>query len=604
MTLEGNLSLTFWRGILNLGKELQIFRLMRWQIKQLPNNEQTAQLAEDLKTSTPAPPALVNILCQRGITRREEAQKFFSPDPVDLHDPFLMRGMDQAVARLVSAFLAKEKVLLLGDYDVDGTTAVALSVLCLSSYGLDVDYYIPDRYKEGYGISVQGVDYANQIGAKLMVCMDCGIKAYDQIAYANEMGIEVIVCDHHTPGDQLPPALAILDPKQVHCSYPFKELTGCGITFKLMQALHQELFPHLGQAPPDSPLAVYIDLVAMSIASDIVPIVGENRILADMGLKKLREKPLPGIQALMAQDTHGRSWNISDLVFFLGPRINAAGRLNHARQAVEVLLGDSEGLDELAQALQSANTQRQAIDQQITDEALAMIQSDPASPKRSTTVLHHPSWHKGVVGIVASRLIEHHYRPTILLAHSQDKWVGSARSVKGFDLYQSLEACREHLVQFGGHKYAAGLTLTEEQLLPFKVKFEEVVSNTISEEQKVPVLYIDYELPFMEITGKLIRLINRMAPFGPGNPTPVFVAREVRVQHERILKDLHLKLVLEQEGILFEAIGFNMVQKRHILRSDSLDIAFQPYFNEWNGRKKVNLRLKDIKPHGEIHSQN
>ena len=575
---------------------------MRWQIKQIPEKEHTKQLADDLKTATPAPPALVNILYQRGITCLAEAMQFFSPNPDHLHDPFLMRGMDQAVARLVSAYLGKEKVLLLGDYDVDGTTAVALSVLCLRSYGFDVDYYIPDRYKEGYGISRQGIDYACQIGAKLMVSMDCGIKAHEQIAYANKEGIEVIVCDHHRPGHQLPPALAILDPKQALCTYPFTELTGCGLTLKLMQGLHQELFPRIGKVAPASPLELYVDLVAMSIASDIVPIIGENRILADMGLKKLREKPLPGIQALMAQDTHGRSWNISDLVFFLGPRINAAGRLNHARQAVEVLLGDSESLDELAQELQKANTQRQAIDQQITDEALAMIQSDPASPNRSTTVLHHPSWHKGVVGIVASRLIEHHYRPTILLAHSQDKWVGSARSVKGFDLYQSLEACRDHLEQFGGHKYAAGLTLTEEQLLPFKVKFEEVVAESISEEQKVPVLHIDYELPFSEISEKLIRLINRMAPFGPGNPTPIFVAKGVRVRHERLLKDLHLKLVLDQGGILFEAIGFNMVQKRHLLRSDSIDIAFQPYFNEWNGRKKVNLRLKDFKSHGDIHS--
>ncbi|MEM6629172.1 MAG: single-stranded-DNA-specific exonuclease RecJ [Bacteroidota bacterium] len=575
---------------------------MRWQIKQIPENIHTEQLAEDLKTSTPAPPALINILYQRGLRNLEGVKQFFTPDTEGLHDPFLIYGMDRAVARLVSAYLNQEKVLLLGDYDVDGTTSVALSVHCLRSYGFNISYYIPDRYKEGYGISHLGVDYGAQIGATLMISMDCGIKAIEQVAYANQKGMEVIICDHHTPGSQLPTALAILDPKQASCTYPFKELTGCGITFKLLQALHQELFPRLKQQAPASPLSQYVDLVAMSIASDIVPIVGENRILAHLGLKKLRDNPLPGIKALMDQDTNGRSWNISDLVFFLGPRINAAGRLNHARQAVEVLLGESDSLVDMALELQVANSKRQAIDQKITDEALDMIQSDPASTERSTTVLHHPSWHKGVVGIVASRLIEHHYRPTILLAHSQDKWVGSARSVKGFDLYQSLEACREYLLQFGGHKYAAGLTLTEDQLRPFKAKFEEVVAQSISEEQKVPILYIDYELPFTEITGKLIRLLNRMAPFGPGNPTPVFLAKGVFVRHKRILKDLHLKLVLEQEGILFEAIGFNMAHKEAILLDGAIDIAFQPYFNEWNGRKKVNLRLKDFKSHGEIHS--
>ena len=577
---------------------------MRWQLKQIPENPSIKKLEDSLATRTPIPPALPNILFQRGIETYEAAKEFFSPKVDFLHDPFLMRGMDQAVARLVIAHQQKEKIVLLGDYDVDGTTAVSLSLLCLRSYGYDVSYYIPDRYKEGYGVSFEGIDFASNNNARLMVSMDCGIKALDKVAYAKDKGIEFIICDHHTPGDELPDALAILDPKQINCDYPFKELTGCGITLKLMQGLHRELFAYLGQTAPIDPLVAYADLVAMSIASDIVPIVGENRILTHLGLKKIREKPLSGVKALMDQTKQVRPWNVSDLVFFLGPRINAAGRLHHADQAVEVLTGKEEVVHPLAERLQSANFERQALDKQMTEEALQMLHADPISGQRSTTVLSHPEWHKGVVGIVASRLIEHHYRPTILLAQSQGKWVGSARSVKGFDLYKSLEACKEHLLQFGGHKYAAGLTLSPEQLSPFKEKFEQVVSEWISPEQKVPILPIDYELNLSDISDRLVRIIQRMAPFGPGNPTPVFLSRGVSVKHHRVLKDLHLKLVLEQEGILFEAIGFNLVHKMDLLRSESIDIAFQVYFNEWNGRKRINLKLKDLKLHGEYQSQN
>ncbi len=577
---------------------------MRWQLKQIPENPRLKDLEKSLATSIPIPPALPNILFQRGIETYEGAKEFFSPKTEFLHDPFLMRGMDQAVARLVIAHQQKEKIVLLGDYDVDGTTAVSLSLLCLRSYGYDVSYYIPDRYKEGYGVSFEGIDFASENNARLMISMDCGIKALDKVAYAKSKGIEFIICDHHTPGDKLPDAFAILDPKQVNCDYPFKELTGCGIILKLMLGIHRELFSYLGQSPPVDPLTAYADLVAMSIASDIVPIVGENRILTHLGLKKIRENPSFGIKALMDQAKQVRPWNVSDLVFFLGPRINAAGRLHHAHQAVEVLTGREEVVPPLAEKLQTANFERQALDKQMTEEALEMLHADPVSDQRSTTVLSHPEWHKGVVGIVASRLIEHHYRPTILLAQSQGKWVGSARSVKGFDLYKSLEACKEHLLQFGGHKYAAGLTLSSEQLSPFKEKFEQVVSECISPEQKVPILPIDYELNLSEISDRLVRIIQRMAPFGPGNPTPVFLCRGVSVKHQRVLKDLHLKLVLEQEGILFEAIGFNLVHKVDLLKSEFIDIAYQVYFNEWNGRKRINLKLKDLKLHGEYQSQN
>ena len=578
--------------------------MMRWQLKQIPENSQLQQLAEALTTSAPPPAALINMLFQRGITTYEEAEAFFSPHIKRLHDPFLMRGMDQAVARLVIAHQQKEKIVLLGDYDVDGTTAVSLAKLCLDSYGFDCSYYIPDRYTEGYGVSYKGIDVAYNRGATLMISMDCGIKAIEKVAYAREKGIEFIICDHHMPGEELPDALAILDPKQPLCEYPFKELTGCGIILKVLQALHKELFAYLKQVPPKDPLSSYSDLVALSIASDIVPIKGENRILANEGIKKLRNNPLKGVKALMDQANQSRTWNVSDLVFFLGPRINAAGRLHHAHQAVEVLTGEGEELYALAEKLQQANSERQAMDKQMTDEALEMIQADPVSTHRSTTVLSHPQWHKGIVGIVASRLIEHYYRPTVLLAQSQGKWVGSARSVKGFDLYKSLEACKEHLLQFGGHKYAAGLTLSEEQLHPFKEKFETVVSEWISPEQKIPVLSIDYELPFTNITDRLVRIIQRMAPFGPGNPSPVFLTRGVRIKHKRVLKELHLKLVLEEGGMLFEAIGFNMVHKMNLIGSAPVDITYQVYFNEWNGRKTINLKLKDLKLHGEYHTQN
>jgi single-stranded-DNA-specific exonuclease len=569
---------------------------MIWKFEDEPSPQQV----QVLHNQYDLPQSLAKVLVRRGFDTPEKVQAYFSPDLTSLHDPMLMLGMETAVKRLIKAFQAGEKVLLFGDYDVDGTTAVSLLSLFLDDLRMNFEYYIPDRYQEGYGLSFQGIDHAVEIGATLLVSLDCGIKAVDKVRYARQKGIDCIICDHHTPGPELPPALAILDPRQEGCAYPYKELTGCGVGLKLLQALRLKLREN-ELADPADPVASYADLVALSIACDIVPITGENRTLAFHGLQKLRTHPLPGIKALMDQAEGERSWDISDLVFFLGPRINSAGRLHHGSAAVEVLRGQTEHLPELAQNLQESNDNRKALDRQITAEALATIDQDPRFPESSTTVLYQEDWHKGIIGIVASRLIETHYRPTVLLTKSDGKLVGSARSVPGFDLYQALDACSDHLVQFGGHKYAAGLTLQEEALSVFAAKFEKVVKARITEAQKQPVLRIEGNLRFPEINHQLVQKIRMMEPFGPGNRKPVFASTNVRVLHCVILKEVHVKWVLEQDSRMIEAIGFNLAEKWHRLKTDHLHIAYQPIFNTWNGRTRIKLRLKDIKhPHEAI----
>ncbi|MEL6671934.1 MAG: single-stranded-DNA-specific exonuclease RecJ [Bacteroidota bacterium] len=575
----------------------------RWILKDSPDPDQAEILAEALSTSHPFPSVLAEILLQRNITTFEEARKFFLPDSIPLHDPMLMADMDLAVHRLIKAREKKERVLLYGDYDVDGTSAVTMLSLFLEDWAYDFDFYIPDRYAEGYGVSFQGIDYAVKIGAALIVSLDCGIKAHDKVRYANSKGIDFIICDHHTPAASLPEAVAVLDPMRKDDAYPYKYLTGCGVGFKLAQALSFQLQAS-GFTPPTQdydPLARYSDLVALSIACDIVPITGENRAIAFAGMKKLQENPLPGIKALMDQAGESRQWDISDLVFFVGPRVNAAGRLGHARDAVQVLLGKDAELKHLAEDLQVSNDERKGLDKEITTQALAMIAADPAYAQKHTTVLTRDDWHKGVIGIVASRLIERHYRPTILLTESEGKLVGSARSVPGFDLYQALEACEEYLVRFGGHKYAAGMTLKPEDFPAFCKKFDEVVGKTIHQDQKIPVLYIDRELRFSQINARFIRLLQRMAPFGPENRKPVFRSRRVKVMNSRLLKEVHLKLVLEQENGMYEAIGFGLGEKwAHLPEPPQwIDIAYQPMFNTWNGRTTINLRLKDFEPSHE-----
>lgn len=575
---------------------------MIWKLLELPGREIAQTLAEQLSENHPFPLSIAEILVRRKILTYEQARAFFVPELTQMHDPFLMRDMDVAVERILEAQRAGQKIMLLGDYDVDGTTAVTLLSLFLSNWGVAYEYYIPDRYKEGYGVSYQGIDYADQIGAALIISLDCGIKAVDKVRYAREKDIDFIVCDHHKPGAELPEAIAILDPQRPDCAYPDKNLAGCGVGLKLIQAIMQAL-SEKGESFPQAdfdPLQQYCDLVTLSIACDIVPIIGENRVIAYQGLNKLKSNPMPGIKALMDQAGDTREWDISDLVFFVGPRINSAGRLGHASSAVEVLMGKSLELTDLAADLQTSNIARQDIDRLMTEEALSMIASDETFPQKSTTVLYQPGWHKGVIGIVASRLIEHHYRPTIMLTESEGKLVGSARSVVGFDLYEALDQCNGHLLQFGGHRYAAGLSMKPEQLVPFQQQFDAVVAQSLTPEQRSPVLYIDHILRFPEIDARFIRLINRMGPFGPSNRRPVFISRKVEVRFATFLKETHVKFVFEQEGVLIEAIGFNLgATWRELGETGPLDITYQPIFNTWNKKTQINLRLKDIKPYHE-----
>ena len=573
----------------------------RWILKSLPHAESASSLAQALGAKQPFPLALAQILLQRGVNTFEEAKYFFRPTLSDLHDPYLLTSMDKAVERLVGARKNGEKVLFFGDYDVDGTTAVTTMCLFAEDWGIDYDFYIPDRYIEGYGVSYKGIDYAVEIGASVVVTLDCGIKAMDQLTYAYKKGLDVIVCDHHKPGPELPPAIAILDPLREDCSYPCTHLTGCGVALKLAQALAPALIEAGIPAPSDdyNPVLEYADLATLSIACDIVPILDENRIIAFHGLQKIRSNPLPGLRALMDQAQGEREWNITDLVFFVGPRINSAGRLSHAREAVEVMMGKSKALEELAQELQQSNDERKLLDKEITQEALAMIAADPTHPGRHSTVLYNEHWHKGVIGIVASRVVEHHYRPTIMLTESDGKLVGSARSVSGFDLYHAIDAASEHLIQFGGHTYAAGLTMKKESFSAFCKKFDQVVAQTIREDQKMPSLFIDLEIGFSSIDARLIKILGQMEPFGPGNRRPVFYSKNVLVRHSRIMKEDHIRLVLEQEGRMFEAVGFGLASKWQKNPSQHVDIAYQPVFNTWKQEIRINLHLKDVVPSHE-----
>ncbi len=564
-------------------------------------SSQVKVLAASLSTQKEFPHALAQILVQRNIRSYEEARHFFLPAQGELHDPFLMKDMDKAVERLVLAYQKGERVLVYGDYDVDGTTAVATMSMILGDLGFCLDYYIPDRYTEGYGLSYQGIDHAFRQGAGLILTLDCGIKAHEKVRYANERGIDLIICDHHMPGEEIPEAVAVLDPKRGDDSYPFKELTGCGVGMKLAQGLVQRMAA-TGMALPEEnyqPLEKYADLLVLSIACDIVPIVGENRVLAHKGLEKLRQNPAPGIKILKEQADGNRNWDISDLVFFIGPRINSAGRLEHGSAAVEVLMGRSEALHDLASALQDSNNARKEMDKVMTEQALEQIEKENEKGSPLTNVLYDESWHKGIIGIVASRVIEKHYRPTVLLTRTHDKMVGSARSVSGFDLYAALEACDQHILQWGGHTYAAGLTLKADQFEAFKTAFEKTVSERITAEQRVPSIWIDTELSFREIDGRFIRSMNRMAPFGPQNRRPVFQTKGVKVLRADILKEAHVRFLFEKEDRTFKGIGFNLAEKWFSLNTEMLDIAYQPTFNHWKQRVSIDLRLKDIKSYYE-----
>jgi single-stranded-DNA-specific exonuclease len=559
--------------------------MMKWILPTVPSQDAIISLAERLNG---IPVALAALLWQRKVHTLETAKEFFYPHLAQLHDPMLMKDMNIASNRLCRAITCGEPVFLLGDYDVDGTTSVSMMTIILEALKVPVFYHIPDRYKEGYGVSYVGIDAAVHSGAKLLITLDCGIRSMDQIKYAQQRGLEVIICDHHEPGNELPPGIAVLDPKRVDCQYPFKELTGCGVGYKLMQACVAQLGLDL------SILNSGLDLLALSIACDIVPIIGENRILMHHGLVKLRENPVRGLAALMSLSDRERLWTVSDLVFFLGPRINAAGRITHAKHAVDVLTGKEIDLSPLAKKLEEDNALRKQMDENHTRQALELVALDTGYLQRKTTVLYHPEWHKGLVGIVASRMIEKYYRPTVLLARSEGNWVGSARSVAGFDLYAALLECKDHILQFGGHKYAAGMTISEEHLQTFMQKFEAVVAERILPEHQHPVLRIDAEVSLDQVSKGFVKMVNKMAPFGPGNLQPVFVAVEAEAIDIRVLKDQHLKIRFRQGNAERESIGFGMADKAEMLEQGPAAIAFHADINVFRGQENLQLTLKDI----------
>lgn len=536
---------------------------------------------------------MAEILVQRGIDSFESAKKFFRPSLDMLHDPFRMKDMDKAVTRILHAFENKESILVYGDYDVDGTTAVALMYGFINSFHYSSEFYIPDRYKEGYGISKAGIDYAHEKGISLIIALDCGIKSVDLIEYATSLGIDFIICDHHRPGDKIPKAVAVLDPKREDCGYPFKELSGCGIGFKLIQALADQMDDSAIDA------SAFLDLVAVSIAADIVSLAGENRVLAFYGLEKLRSNPSPGLKALIRLAGIEKRMNISSVVFGIAPRINAAGRISHAKGAVDLLLAQSE--DEayhFASKLDDKNKQRRDVDSSITLEALDLI-SENIPTNNKSTVLFKNDWHKGVIGIVASRCIEHYYRPTIILTESEGKATGSARSVVGFDVYEAIAQCSDLLDHFGGHKYAAGLTLPLTNVEKFKEQFEKAVSESITDEQLIPQIEIDTEINFNEITPKFIEVIKQMEPFGPENMAPIFSSSGLKLASSlKVLKDKHLKFTAKQAGSpkIYECIGFGLGTMAELLnQSSSFSMTYALEENEFRGNTTLQLNVKDIR---------
>ena len=562
---------------------------MRWNLLSKPEKEKVQQLQNELKIDE----IIATLLVQRGIETYEQARTFFRPTLADLHDPYLMKDMDKAVTRIEKAINNNENILIFGDYDVDGTTAVSLVSSYLKSVYPNIDTYIPDRYDEGYGISYKGIDYADDNGISLIIALDCGIKSIDHIAYAKDKNIDFIICDHHRPGDKLPDAIAVLDPKREDCTYPYDELCGCGVGFKLIQALAK----NRNQTMDD--LIPYLDLVATAIAADIVPMTGENRVLAKFGLEVINTNPRPGIKALI-QNLKKKTLSITDVVFIIAPRINAAGRIKHGKEAVALLTEfDLDQAEQFASEIEQHNSDRKDLDKQITIEALAQIEVN-GEQENFTTVVYQENWHKGVIGIVASRLTETYYRPTIVFTKSGDKLAASARSVKGFDIYNALEACAEHLEQFGGHMYAAGMTLKEENYPAFKKAFEKVVRDTIAPELLIPEITIDAELEFSEIQPKFIRLLNQFEPFGPHNMTPVFMSKNVNdTGYAKTLgqNEEHLKLFVKQKGSEgFGAIGFGLGSKLELAKNHKpFDLAYCIDENEFNGNVTIQLRLKDIR---------
>ena len=562
---------------------------MRWTLKSKPEKEKIQKLQNELNVDE----TIATLLLQRGVENYEQAKTFFRPSLNDLHNPYLMKDMDKAVLRIEKAIENQENILIFGDYDVDGTTAVSLVSSYLKSYYPNVATYIPDRYDEGYGISYKGIDYADDNGISLIIALDCGIKSIDHIAYANEKHIDFIICDHHRPGKDLPEAVAILDPKREDCDYPYDELCGCGIGFKLIQALAG----NRNQTIDD--LVIYLDLVATAIAADIVPMTGENRVLAKFGLEVINTNPRPGIKALI-QNVKKKVLTITDVVFIIAPRINAAGRIKHGNEAVALLTEyDLDQAEFFASEIEQNNSDRKELDKQITVEALSQIENNNEK-ERFSTVVYQENWHKGVIGIVASRLIETYYRPTLVFTKSGDKLAASARSVKDFDVYNALEACAEHLEQFGGHMYAAGMTLKEENYQNFKNAFENEVQKTIHPDLLIPEISIDAEINLTDVNPKFIRLLSQFEPFGPQNMTPTFISKNIKdTGYAKPMgkDDEHLKAFVKQNGSEgFGAIGFGLGKKLDLIKNQkSFDAVFCIDENEFNGNTAIQLRLKDLK---------
>ncbi len=562
---------------------------MRWTLKSQPESSKVEVLQNALQVE----PIVAKLLIEREIETFDEAKKFFRPSLNDLHNPFLMKDMDKAVARIERAITNNENILVYGDYDVDGTTAVALMSSYLKAKHELVLTYIPNRYDEGYGISYKGINFALENDFTLIIALDCGIKAVDKVAHAKELGIDFIICDHHTPGNEIPDAVAVLDPKQNDCKYPYKELCGCGVGFKLIQALNEKE----GKKVED--LAEYLDLVATAIGADIVPITGENRVLAYFGLQIINSFPRPGIKALLEQ-VNKSELTITDVVFVVAPRINAAGRMKHGNYAVTLLMeSDYEKAQKYAVEIDNYNSDRREEDKRITEEALLQIEQK-GEQNNFTTVVYQEDWHKGVIGIVASRLTETYYRPTLVFTKSGDKLAASARSVRDFDVYNVIEACSEFIEQFGGHKYAAGLTMKEENYEAFKQAFEDEVSKTIDRSLLIPEIKIDAKIDLKDITPKFYRIIKQFAPFGPENMTPVFMTEDLKDTGygKRVGEDkTHLRMTVTQPGAnALVAIGFGMGDKVDLITDNNLFKAvYSVDENEWNGNVSLQLKLRDIK---------
>lgn len=560
----------------------------RWVLKET-DEESVEQLYQALRINR----TLCKLLVQRNVKTYEEAKRFFRPSLHDLYDPFLMKDMDLAVERIDMAMRRKEKVLIYGDYDVDGTTSVALVYSFFKELYFYLDYYIPNRYEEGYGISNKGIEWAKENGFSLIIALDCGIKAIDKVGYAKTQGIDFIICDHHRPGDTLPPAYAVLDPKRLDATYPYSELSGCGIGFKLIQAFA------LRKNIPFREVAKHLDLVAVSIAADIVPITDENRVLAHYGLKRLNKSPRPGFRSLIELNSLNRELTISDIVFIIGPRINAAGRMNDARDAVRLLISE-EGLHarKSADVLQKINTARKEVDSDITEEAKALIEGNPVLEERKSTVLYQPHWHKGVIGIVASRLIERYFRPTIVMTGSNGVVAGSARSVPGYDIYNAIKECSDLLDQFGGHKYAAGLTMQAENVPAFIKRFEAVVADSIEEHMLVPEIRLDAEIPLNDVNGKFYNILRQFAPFGPGNLKPIFVSYNVRdTGWSSVVGKNHLKLYMRQGmSHSVKGIAYNMGGRyQEVAKPNRFDLCFTVEENRYNGHTSLQVNVKDLK---------